>query len=136
LTGVRSLLASPNHDPRALALRAEQAAAAGDDVRVVRSHLSPAALDRLLSSPVPHLVPERDEVDRTVGVRVHGVVPDSGASDVGLEDGDLVLSLNGYLLDRPEIAAIAYDGALRDRQATIELFRRGRRVVLALAWPG
>jgi S1-C subfamily serine protease len=127
-------MSPPVHDPHTLLARADQAVFAGEDVRILRIRLSASALDRLTSSRLSRIVPQR-QGDRTVGVRVQGIAPDSPASDVGLENGDLLTAINGYALERPEVAIAAYESARRDRMAVIELVRRGRRVVLSLSWP-
>jgi general secretion pathway protein C len=69
--------------------------------------------------------PEKDG-DRTVGVRLMGVRPDGLFALLGLQDGDVMRTLNGYEFSSPERMLEAY-AHLRDAtQLTIDFTRGGQ----------
>ncbi len=62
------------------------------------------------------------------GFRLVGVQPNSVLDQVGLENGDVVLRVNGISVSTPNMALAAYDHLKCARALRIEIERRGRPV--------
>jgi general secretion pathway protein C len=90
-----------------------------------------SVLQRLLDDPSElmkgvQMTPEK-EGDRTVGARLVGVRPDRLLGVLGLQDGDVIRSLNGYEFSSPERMLEAY-ARLRDATELRLDFSRGGQV--------
>jgi general secretion pathway protein C len=73
------------------------------------------------------IVPE--QVDgKVIGIRLIGIRPDSLLGTLGLHDGDVVESINGYDLGSPEKALEAYVRLRTAASLTVKLIRRGQPV--------
>jgi general secretion pathway protein C len=68
--------------------------------------------------------PERDG-DRTVGVRLLKVRPDGLFGLLGLQDGDVMRSINGYDFGSPERMLEAYARLRQATQLVLEFSRGG-----------
>jgi general secretion pathway protein C len=93
--------------------------------RVARSLVQDVLEDprKLLGNVRP--VPERDG-SKVVGHRLYGIRPDSVLSQLGMQNGDRLESINGYDLSTPQGALLAFAN-LRDASAlSVELTRKGR----------
>ncbi len=71
--------------------------------------------------------PEK-EGDRTVGVRLFGVRPDRLFGVLGLQDGDVMRSLNGYDFSSPERMLEAYARLRGASSLTLDFSRGGQTV--------
>ena len=74
------------------------------------------------------LVP--DNHDPPEGVRVFGVVPDSTAGKLGIQNGDTLIAVNGYPLTKPEKAKEAYASLRHASDVTLDIRRRGAPLTL------
>ncbi len=64
------------------------------------------------------------------GLSVSGIRRGSLADEFGLEDGDVIKSVNGRRLEGPDSIVRVYSEVLRQGSATVEVERNGRRVNL------
>jgi S1-C subfamily serine protease len=68
-----------------------------------------------------------------VGVCLEGV---SGLpAGAGIARGDVITSINGVPIVRPDLALEAYESARREGMAVIELLRGEQRVILSVLFP-
>ena len=134
---VLSGLGAETRDPHVLMARASRLDAAGFDIDVMRAALP---LDVALSGLAPTdpaanpptIVPVRWS-GGVVGVCLEGpgVLPRA----TGLLRGDVITSINGVPIVRPDLALEAYDSAKREGMAVIELLRGEKRVILGVSFP-
>lgn len=134
---VLSGLGFETRDPHALMARASRLGAAGFDVVVTRAALPQGVIERALaassdSASPPTVVPVRSS-GGVVGVCVEGtgVLP-VGA---GILRGDVITSINGVPIVRPDLALEAYESARREGMAVIELLRGEQRVIAGVLFP-
>lgn len=134
---VLSSLGFETRDPHALMARASRLGAAGFDVFVTRAALPQGVVERALatssdSASPPKIVPVRSS-GGVVGVCVEGIgVLPIGA---GILRGDVITSINGVPIVRPDLALEAYESAWREGMAVIELLRGERRVIVGVLFP-
>ena len=132
-----SLLAAlipETHDPLVLLSRARKLREAGVDMQLVHTELSAsAAAAGVFGFPSARIVPLTID-GQNVAFRLAGLQKASAATRAGLENGDVVLSVNGFALDTPEHALTGYQLAQLRKGAVIELLRDGRRLVLDVSW--
>jgi hypothetical protein len=122
-------------DPHVLWGRASRLHAAGFGVDVIRVELPrDVALRALVPSGTaadsPTIVPVRLS-GGVAGVCLEGVLPRA----TGLLRGDVITSINGVPIVRPDLALEAYDSAKREGMAVIELLRGDKRVILGVSFP-
>jgi S1-C subfamily serine protease len=72
--------------------------------------------------------------DTVAGVRLGLVLPNSLLGLAGVHTGDIITSVNGYEMVSADQALTGYAEAQTGRTAVLELFRDGRRVILAIHW--
>lgn len=70
------------------------------------------------------VVPQ-EEGGRTTGVKVYGIRRNSLLSRLGVQNGDVLRSINGYSLTSPDSALEAYTRLRSAEQLTIQMMRRG-----------
>jgi hypothetical protein len=133
---VLSGLGAETRDPHVLMARASRLDAAGFDVDVIRAALPlDVALGGLApSDPAanpPTIVPVHLS-GGVVGVCLEGLLP----RGTGLLRGDVITSINGVPMVRPDLALEAYESARREGMAVIELLRGDKRVILGVTYPG
>jgi membrane-associated protease RseP (regulator of RpoE activity) len=132
---ILSALGPPTRDPRELLARAERLASAGFDITIVRTKLG----SRTLDLPFPASSPQRAEPIRygggIAGLRMEGFSPNSLPIMAGLENGDVITSVNGFPITSPDRIASSYEGARASGMAVIEVLRGPRRIVVAVTWP-
>ena len=75
------------------------------------------------------IVPESKN-GRVVGVRLFGVRPDSLPGRLGIENGDLLQSVNGIDISSPEKALQAYARIRTSKAVSVVVSRRGSRMLL------
>lgn len=100
----------------------------------IESRRLPPDTDRLLSPDLAssaRLVP-REELGRIVGVQMFGVRRQSIFARAGIENGDIVLAINGRSLAGlgPSLDALSFDR----RAAVLEIARHGELRVLVVRW--
>ncbi len=89
-----------------------------------RAMADPASLGRMIeASPVR-------SGGRMEGYRIHQRVPNPLFSEVGLEDGDVLLELNDILLDEPQKGFKALQELASARQITARVMRAGRTITI------
>ncbi len=71
------------------------------------------------------IVPEK-EGDKVVGIRLFGVRPDSLLGTLGLENGDRLMSINGFEVSDPQRALEAYARLRTADRLTVSLNRKGK----------
>lgn len=122
-------LGPETRDPRALLARASRLAAAGFDVVVTRAVL-PVGL--AASAEPPTITPVRLN-GGVAGVCLEG----TGilTAEAGLLRGDVITSINGVPIVRPDLALEAYASARLEGMAVIELLRDERRVIVGVLFP-
>ena len=115
------------HEPRELFARAERLAAAGADLSTRATHLSSVSLP---DGGATRVVPVQHG-GGPIGVRL--LHPGPLLEEAGIEDGDLVTSVNGY--EYPQDPSLWLDPFLqRSGNAVIEVLRGTRRVVISVRW--
>lgn len=70
------------------------------------------------------VVPQ-EEGGRTTGVKVYGIRRNSLLSRLGVQNGDVLRTINGYNLTSPDSALEAYTRLRSAEQLTIQMMRRG-----------
>ncbi len=71
------------------------------------------------------VVPEK-EGDKTAGLRLFGIRPDSLLGTLGVENGDRLQSINGFDLNDPSKALEAYTKLRMSDHLTVSINRRGK----------
>lgn len=66
------------------------------------------------------------EGDKTSGLQLYGIRPDSLLGMLGLENGDQLLSVNGFDIHDPQKALEAYTRLRAADQLTVSIVRRGK----------
>jgi len=129
----------PEHRGAALLARARRLAAAGLDLRVFESTVYPA--DLALASQRGDLLGTRyfipyEHDGQQVGVAILAVDDGSLLDRAGFQLGDVVTSIDGHALTRADREQFFSDRmAPGDRGVvTVEVLRRGARVVLGIHW--
>ncbi len=91
-------------------------------------------LDRLLANQsdlirsvrvIPH-----EENGRMVGVKVYGIRRSSVLGRIGVQNGDMLRSINGYDLSQPDQALTAYTKLRSATQMSLSMDRRGQQVTM------
>lgn len=130
------------HDNMTLVYRARALADAGAPITISFVDVNTATRDQLRRGVgMPMLVaPVRDGSTGTghdvSGLRLDGIPAVSPLHDLGIQDGDVLVSINGY---RPsDDVESVYDQSFRSKSghATLELVRGPSRVVIDLWWSG
>jgi general secretion pathway protein C len=91
-------------------------------------------VDKIIENQVELLshtrvVPEK-EGDKTVGIRLFGLKPDSFLGVLGMENGDRLQTINGFDVANPERALEAYARIRFADKITVSVNRRGANVDL------
>lgn len=123
------------HDPKRLLARA-RAVAEVVDVTIVEVRLSPdvvADLSRGRGLPAETVPVYSGE--RVSGIQVRGIDAGSPLRACGLENGDIVVSINGYRLDDGTFFDLDPAGLQRHGHLVLELLRDSRRIILSVTWP-
>lgn len=81
--------------------------------------VNPAALARQA-----RLVPKM-EGEKTLGLKLYGIRRGSLPKALGLKNGDMIKSINGYAMGSPEKMLEAYAKLRRETKLTLELERKG-----------
>jgi general secretion pathway protein C len=71
------------------------------------------------------VVPEKDG-DKTAGLRLFGIRPDSLLGTLGMENGDRLQSINGFDINDPTKALEAYTRLRSSDHLTVSINRRGK----------
>lgn len=134
---VLSGLGQETRDPYLLMARASRLDAAGFEVDVTRVVLPPGVVERArgLSEPFaepPSIVPVRWS-GGVAGVCLEGL--GSLPQNAGIQRGDVITSINGVPIVRPDLALEAYESARREGMAVIELLRGERRLIASVTFP-
>lgn len=111
--------------------RAERIAATGAEITLARVSL-PRGSSAWDDAGALHIVPELHK--GFAGLRVLAVGDRSAPALAGVRPGDLVLTVNGYVLGPPENGPHAFTAATNQRALIAEIWRDGRRVVLRVDW--
>lgn len=131
---VLAALGDDTRDPHALLSRASRLAAAGFDISILRAELAPGVVERVFTSASrpSSIVPVRfkGSVEGVCLDGLGGLPPGAG-----LARGDIITSINGVPIARPELALEAYASATRAGLVVMEILRGERRVVLAVRLP-
>lgn len=75
------------------------------------------------------IVPEK-EGDKTVGIRLFGVRPDSLLGTLGLENGDRLQSINGFEMADPQKALEAYARLRSADRLSVSVQRKGKPMTI------
>ena len=93
-------------------------------------------VDRLLHDPQTHrgirVVPH-EEAGQVIGLKVYGIRRQSELAELGVQNGDLLRTVNGYELGSPGAALEAYTKLRSVRNLSVELTRAGRELALSVA---
>lgn len=73
------------------------------------------------------VVPEKDG-DKTSGLRLFGIRPDSLLGTLGMENGDRLQSINGFDINDPQKALEAYTRLRTTDHLTVSINRRGKPI--------
>ena len=136
IPGLPSLLVPlrpESHEPDVLLARVQKLRQAGLDILLVRTQLGRSPFEETFTDLHSRVTPISQN-GKPAGVRVSRVGADSLAALAGFQNGDVVVSINGYAMDSPEHALGGYTRARATNAAVFELFRNGRRVVLDVRW--
>jgi len=71
------------------------------------------------------VVPEKDG-EKTAGLRLFGIRPDSLLGSLGMENGDRLQSINGFDINDPQKALEAYTRLRMSDHLTVSINRRGK----------
>ena len=134
MPSVLAELRPETHDPDELIARAQKLRAAGMDILMLRADLSRSLLEDGFADLRTRVTPVHKD-GKTVGTRLSKLRQDSLAVLAGIQNGDIITSINGYAMASPEQALAGYQGAAHTRAAVVELIRNGRRVIVAIRWP-
>ena len=134
-----SLLADgKTHDSASLMARARSLVEAGYDVTVAFVDVAPQTVARIRVGNAGALSVVPVYVGNAMsGLQITALSPDSPARPLGIELGDILLSLNGFRMNE-DLEAFYEASFLRSRggHVVVELLRSGKRVVLDLWWSG
>lgn len=91
-----------------------------------------SVIDQVLESQAElmrsvRVVPEKDG-DKTAGLRLFGIRPDSLLGTLGMENGDRLQSINGFDINDPQKALEAYTRLRMSDHLTVSINRRGKPV--------
>lgn len=91
-----------------------------------------SVIDQILESQAElmrsvRVVPEKDG-DKTSGLRMFGIRPDSLLGTLGMENGDRLQSVNGFDINDPQKALEAYTRLRMSDHLTVSINRRGKPV--------
>lgn len=125
-----------SRDPEVLLATAERLAASGFDITVLRVRLSAGAAEDIYASrPSPTRVLPVHSGGHVAGIRIDGSSPDSLPIMAGLENGDVITSMNAIAMTSPEQGLEALRAAQDSGIGVIEALRGRRRIILAVSWP-
>lgn len=71
--------------------------------------------------------------DRTTGLDLLGIRKGSPLASLGMQNGDILRTVNGYEVSRPEVALTAYSELQSASSITVNLVRKGRPLSLEFA---
>jgi general secretion pathway protein C len=116
----------PKGPPSPLAGRIRQISAHEFDV-------DRSAVDALLANPgdlmKTRVVPEK-EGDRIVGLKLFGIRPNTVLSTLGLENGDRLVSINGFEMNDPQKMLEAYGKLTRADRISAAVVRNGKPMTI------
>ncbi len=137
LAGARPVpLPSGDRAALALELAAGLRCVAGEtDELIARCELAKSAIDALIAAPESlmrqaRIVPATDGDGAPRGFKLYGIRRDSVPIVLGLQNGDLVTSVNGRALTTVDAALEAYAALRSETELRVELERRGKRLAL------
>jgi len=114
---------------------AAQLAAGITRVSATEHRIERALVDQLLADPRSALsrarVAPHTEAGRVVGLRLSGVSPRGALGLLGLRNGDVLRTLNGFDLSRPDAALEAYARLRNADQLTLAVLRSGQPTTLS-----
>lgn len=129
-------LGMTSRDPEVLLATAERLAASGFDITVLRVRLSAGAAENIYASrPSPTRVLPVHSGGHVAGIRIDGSSPDSLPIMVGLENGDVITSMNAIAMTSPEQGLEALRAAQDSGIGVIEALRGRRRIIVGVSWP-
>jgi serine protease Do len=85
-------------------------------------------------APVPPGAKGVLRLDRDRGMVIVNVVPGAAADQAGLRKGDVLLSINGRLINRESDLAAALNGAAQTGQTIAQISRQGKVLDVAIAF--
>jgi len=134
---VLSGLGQETRDPYLLMVRASRLDAAGFEVDVTRVVLPPGVVERARGSSEPSAEPPSIVPVRWSGGVAGVCLEDLGSlpQSAGIQRGDVITSINGVPIVRPDLALEAYESARREGMAVIELLRGERRLIVSVTFP-
>lgn len=125
-----------SRDPEVLLATAERLAASGFDITVLRVRLSAGAAENIYASrPSPTRVLPVHSGGHVAGIRIDGSSPDSLPIMAGLENGDVITSMNAIAMTSPEQGLEALRAAQDSGIGVVEALRGRRRIIVAVSWP-
>ena len=122
------------HDPAVLLVRARELERAGLPLRVMEVVLPPWETPNVTPFQI-HAVPITTSGRASEGMEIATVPRFSLLARAGLQQGDVVVSVNGYAAAGTSWSDHVFANADRGGLAVVELVRDGRRIALAVAWP-
>jgi hypothetical protein len=134
MPSVLAALRPETHDPDELIARANKLRAAGMDISMQRANLSRSLLDHGFGDLQTRVSPVQKD-GKTAGAQMSKLRPDSLLALAGIENLDIITSINGYEMASPDQALAGYQDVTHKGTAVVELFRRGRRMILVIRWP-
>ena len=80
---------------------------------------------RLLEQQAPRVVPNYVN-GQPRGFRLQGIRSGSMFSQIGIRNGDVIVSVDGTDIDSPQRAAELYDALIQNNNVEVTVLRRGR----------
>jgi S1-C subfamily serine protease len=134
-----SLLADgTTHDAGSLMTRARSLVSAGYDVTIAFVDVAPEAVARVRQGSGASMSVVPVYVGNVMsGLQIASMSADSPVRPLGIEAGDVLLSLNGFRMNE-NLEAFYETSFVRNRggNVVVELLRSGKRIVLDLWWSG
>lgn len=92
-----------------------------------------SAVDALVANPADlmkvRVVPEKDG-DRMLGLKLFGIRPNTILGTLGLENGDRLVSINGFEMNDPQKMLEAYGKLMRADRISANVVRNGKPMTL------
>jgi len=105
-------------------------------IRQISAHefdVDRSTVDALLANPgdlmKTRVVPEK-EGDRIVGLRLFGIRPNTVLGALGLENGDRLVSINGFEMNDPQKMLEAYSKLMRADRISAAVVRNGKPMTI------
>jgi membrane-associated protease RseP (regulator of RpoE activity) len=133
IPSVLTSLRPVTHDVKALAESGRALSVAGMDIMIIDVDLPRGFIEDQVFDMRTRVKPVFHD-GQVAGLGVTGLRPGSLASQVGLQNGDILTSINGFAIASPDGALSAYQDAAREHQAIMEVIRDGRRILIHVRW--